>query len=159
MREQKVLPREFEFYFPELDNMVLVQCGEDGSVTIRFTKDNISEKRKIFFVHHLAAEGFIPDPYEWFSGSTMGPMSVRWIKDFSWVKIPEKVTRRSNHFMKLLLAGACLFWLAMMRVVIVSGAPHAAASSRKAPCTLACSVRAESLVEDAVLDHLLPDNR
>ena len=159
MREQKVLPKEFEFYFPDIDNLVLVQCEEDGSVTIRSTKDNISEKRKMFFIHELAAEGFIPDHYQWFSGSTMGSMSVHWIKDCSWVKIPEKVTRRSNHFMSLLLAGACLFWVAMMRVVIVSNVPHPTASSGRVPCTLACSVRAESLVETAVRDHLLPDNR
>lgn len=126
MREQKLLPKEFEFYIADLDNMLLVQCGEDGKVTIRCTKDNLSERRKVFFVRELAAEGFIPDEYQWFSETTTGSLRVQWLKDWSWVKVPETMTGRS---VKLLLA-AFVFWLAAVRVAIVSYPPDSAATAK-----------------------------
>jgi len=135
MRKQKALAKEFEFYFPDLDNIILVECLDEENVRIRFTKNNLSEKRRTAFVHQLAAEGFIPDQFQWYSGATFGSLSVQWLHDCSWVKLPEKVIRRSNRFMKLLIAGACLFWIAMMRVVIVS--PLHAEASARIPGTLA----------------------
>ena len=159
MREQRVLPKEFEFYFPDLDNMVLVQCADDGSVTIRCTKSNFSEKRKIFFIRQLATEGFIPDDYQWFSGSTIGTLGIKWVKDRSWVKIPAAVIRRSGRFMKLMLAGACILWLAMMRVVIVSVQHPSATAPAKTPSALALSTRFDALVEKPGPSYLLPDNR
>lgn len=129
MRKQKLLAKEFEFYFPDLDNIILVESPDEENVRIRFTKNNLSEKRRVAFVHRLAAEGFIPDHFQWYSGSTFGSLNVQWLHDCSWVKLPEKVIRRSNRFMKLLLAGACLFWIAMMRVVTVTP-QHSETSSR-----------------------------
>lgn len=126
MREQKVLPKEFEFYFADLDNMLLVQCGEDGKVTIRCIKDNLSERRKVCFIRELAAEGFIPDEYQWYSGTTTGSLRVQWVKDWSWVKVPETMTGRS---VKLLLA-AFVFWLAAVRVAIVSYPQDPAATTK-----------------------------
>jgi hypothetical protein len=137
MREQKVLPKEFEFYFPRLDNMLLVECHEDSCVTIRMTKDNLSEKQKLFFVRRLAAEGFIPDEYQWFTGSTVGSFGVTWIKDQSWVKLPAVVLRRSNRFMKLLLVASCVLWIAMMRVVFVSPPAPAADPSVNSSSSIA----------------------
>src|SRR5579871_1083180 len=135
MRKQKVMAREFEFYFSDLDNIILVECLDEENVRIRFTRNNLSEKRRVAFVHRLAAEGFIPDHFQWYSGGTFGSLSIQWLHDCSWVKLPEKVIRRSNRFMGLLIAGACLFWIAMMRVVIVSQ-QHPEASAR-VPGTLA----------------------
>jgi len=155
MREQKVLAKEFEFYFSDLDNIILVECLDEENVRIRFTKNNLSEKRKVAFVHRLAAEGFIPDHFQWYSGGTYGSLSVQWLHDCSWVKLPEKVIRRSNRFMKLLLAGACLFWIAMMRVVIVSPV-HPEASART-PATLAlCSEPQPAATEKNGSDSLVP---
>ncbi len=145
MREQKVLPKKFEFYFSDLDNLILVECTEDGSVLIRSTKNNFSEQRKIFFIRELAAEGFIPEHYEWFSGSAFGTHGIKWVKDCSWVKIPAAVVRRSNCFMKPLLPGACIFWLAVMRVVIVSSQPAAGTPTAKTPSApLALSTPSDS---------------
>jgi uncharacterized pyridoxamine 5'-phosphate oxidase family protein len=123
MREQKVLPKEFEFYFPDLDNLVLVESLEDGNVRVRCTRNNLSEKRKVFFIRELAAEGFIPDNYQWFSGSSVGSLGVTWVKDYSWVKLHAAVTRRSNRAMRILLVGSCILWLAMMRVLFVTPNP------------------------------------
>lgn len=135
MREQKVVAKEFEFYFSDLDNIILVERLDEENIRIRFTKNNLSAKRRTAFVQHLAAEGFIPDQFQWYSGSEFGTLGVQWVRDCSWVKLPEKVIRRSNRFMKLLIAGACLFWIAMMRVVVVSQM-HPEASAR-IPGTLA----------------------
>jgi hypothetical protein len=146
MRKQKVLAKEFEFYFSDLDNIILVECLDEENVRIRFTKDNLSEKRRTGFVHHLAAEGFIPEQFQWYSFSTFGSLGVQWVHDCSWVKLPEKVIRRSNRFMKLLIAGACLFWIAMMRVVIVSQLhPEAAA---RTPGTLALCTMPEPVAAE-----------
>src|SRR5690242_10422697 len=140
MREQKVLAKDFEFYFPDLDNMMLVECLEDGSVRIRVTKNNISEKRKVAFIRELAAEGFIPEYYQWFSGSAVGSLGVTWVKDYSWVKIPTTVIRRSKRFMFTLLVGAGILWVAMMRVVFVSSPSLIAGNpAAKNPNTFAAS--------------------
>ncbi len=63
MRVQQETPTQFEFYLPELDNMVLVESGPEG-VVIRAARNNFSERRKSFFIPQLAAEGYIPDIYE-----------------------------------------------------------------------------------------------
>ena len=129
MREQKVLAKEFEFYFPDLDNNVLVESHEDESVTIRSTRNNFSEKRKMLFIRELAAEGFIPDSYQWFSDSASGYHQVTWIKDYSWLKLHPAVTRRANRFMRWLLVASCILLFAMMRVLIVSDSPHSVSKS------------------------------
>lgn len=146
MRKQKALAKEFEFYFSDLDNIILVECLDEENVRIRFTKNNLSEKRRVAFVHRLAAEGFIPDHFQWYTGATFGSLSVNWVQDCSWVKLPEKVIRRSNRFMKLLIAGACLFWIAMMRVVIVS--PLHSEASARTPGSLALCTTPQPTASD-----------
>jgi hypothetical protein len=120
MRAQKVLAKEFQFYFPDLDNIILVESGEDETVTVRASKDNVSQPRKIFFIRKLAAEGFISDEYQWFSGSTDGSGGVRWIKDYSWLKSHQPSRKPTNRLMGRLLVAAFVLWVAMLRVLIVS---------------------------------------
>ena len=130
MRAQRVLAREFQFYFSDLDNIVLVESHADESVTIRVTKNNVSDQRKNFFIRRLAAEGFIPEYYEWFSGPTDGSGNVLWMKDLSWVeKTTVAVKKNSNRFMTRLLIVSGLVWLAMMRVLLVSNHPQTAAKT------------------------------
>ena len=120
MRAQKVLAKDFQFYFPDLDNILLVECHEDESITIRSTKNNVSDRRKVFFIRKLAAEGFIPDQYQWFSGATDGSNGALWIKDYSWLTRRPRVTPQSKAFMRRLLVASCVLWIAMMRVLLVS---------------------------------------
>jgi hypothetical protein len=127
MRAQKVLAKDFQFYLSDLDNIILVECREDETITVRATKNNCSEQRKITFIRKLAAEGFVPDNYQWFSGATDGSNGVRWIKDLSWLKIEPAVRKQSNRTMKRLLLAACVLWMAMMRVLLVSHDSEAAA--------------------------------
>jgi hypothetical protein len=120
MRKQKVLAKDFQFYFPDLDNIILVESHEDESVTVRASKNNMPEERKIFFIRKLAAEGFISDEYQWFSGSTDGTNGVLWIKDYSWLKTHAPSNRRANRVIGSFLVAACVLWVAMMRIVLVS---------------------------------------
>lgn len=126
MRAQKVLAKDFQFYFPDLDNIILVESHEDESVTIRASKDNCPEERKIFFIHKLAAEGFISDQYQWFSGPPDGSNSVLWIKDYSWLKRQPVVNPKTNRFMIRLLAASGVLLAAMIRVLLVSHPPPVA---------------------------------
>lgn len=134
MRAQKVLAKEYQFYFSDLDNIILVESHADESVTIRATKNNVSEQRKVFFIRKLAAEGFIPENFEWFSGPTDGSNGVLWMKDLSWVqKTTVAIQKQSNRFMARLLIAAGLVWITMMRVLLVSNPPQTAAAAKAPP--------------------------
>jgi hypothetical protein len=158
MRAQKVLARDFQFYFPDLDNILLVECHEDESVTVRASKDNVTDERKICFIRKLAAEGFIPDQYQWYSGSTDGSVAVRWVKDYSWLKTHQPSKRRSNRVMARMFVAACVLWLAMMRVLIVSGDHRTAGKPKASTPVVASLVPGNPLAElksehQTVTDH------
>jgi hypothetical protein len=138
MRAQKVLARDFQFYFPDLDNIILVECHEDESLTVRASKNNVPDERKIFFIRKLAAEGFIPDNYQWFSGSMDGSNGLRWIKDYSWlIKTQQAVVRKSNRAMGKMLVAAGILWVMMIRILVVSNHPQIAAKPMpKSPAQL-----------------------
>jgi hypothetical protein len=81
VRTEIALLKKFEIYLPDLDNLVLVENTPDG-VVISATRDNVPDIRKGFFIRRLAAEGYIPDQYEWFSEPAEdGFLRVQWIVD------------------------------------------------------------------------------
>ncbi len=97
----KSIPAEshaYEFCFIELDYTLVRVEASDGDVTIRATADTFSKQRKVCFIRELAAEGFIPDDYRWFS--LAGPESysrgVRWLVDCSWLKVDEALIARTQ---------------------------------------------------------------
>jgi hypothetical protein len=93
----------------------------DDGVFVRATRDTFSERRKVCFIHELAAEGFIDDSYRWFSGFGQGTfLAVRWQVDYSWLKPDEAAVGRTRRFVVRLLGGAILLWLAMMSVILIS---------------------------------------
>ena len=57
------IQRQFEFCFPNLDTLVLVEEFDD-CLLIRATRNTFSEERKIRFVHELVAEGFVSESYK-----------------------------------------------------------------------------------------------
>ena len=104
----------FEFYFPERDTLLRVEEA-DGAVTIRATRDSFSDTRKSSFVRELAAEGFIPDNYQWFSQAEPGAfLGVHWLVDVSWLTLPESALAWARRFMRRILFGGCLVWLGLM---------------------------------------------
>jgi hypothetical protein len=159
MRAQKVLARDFQFYFADLDNIILVECHEDETVTVRASKNNVPDERKISFIRKLAAEGFIPDDYQWFAGPTDGSNGLRWIKDYSWLEQTQKsANRRSNRAMAKILTAACVLWVAMMRILLVSNSPSTDAHASTKPSRMMSLVPGQPLAElerqhQTITDH------
>jgi len=99
------------FYFASLDTLVLVEDLGD-KVVIRATRDSFSERHKILFIHELAAEGFIPNTYQFFTelGSPVCP--VDWLLDSSWLRPSPGAMANARRFMRRLLVTAAVLWLA-----------------------------------------------
>jgi hypothetical protein len=113
-------PRSYEFYFPERDTLVLVEASP-VEVTIRASRDTFSERRKRCFIHELAAEGFIPDDYEWHSlAVTATSRGAHWRVDPSWLRADEAARACARRFMVRLLAGGCLLWLGLMATLLLT---------------------------------------
>ena len=119
MQTQSAPPCCYEFYFPDVDTLVRVETSS-VAVVIRASRNTFSEQRKRRFIHELAAEGFIPDDYEWLSlASSELSRGVRWLVDVSWLKIDPEMTAKTRRFMVRLIAGAALLWLVMMTVLLL----------------------------------------
>jgi len=103
----------FEFVHRHPDCILKVENHETG-VRICATRDGFSARDKEFFVRHLAAEGFIPDRYRWFSGDCDAPSSaLDWCVDYcsvndSGAAVPRP---RANGFMIRLLVCASILWM------------------------------------------------
>ncbi|HXC01832.1 MAG TPA: hypothetical protein VNU49_04205 [Opitutaceae bacterium] len=129
----KSIPREsraFEFCFIELD-YTLVRVEESaGEITIRATADTFSDHRKACFIRELAAEGFIPDDYRWFSltGPEAYTRGVRWLVDFSWLKLDEALIARTNRLVRRLILPAAL--LCLLFIYLIYPGQGKASSSR-----------------------------
>ena len=122
MKTSPAEPRCHEFYFANLDTLVQVEQVEN-SVIIRATHDTFSERRKEYFIHELAAEGFIDDGYRWFSFTDApGSRPVRWLVGCSWMKISPQVTVATRRFMLRLFCAAALLWLGLMTAAFLRAA-------------------------------------
>ena len=110
MKTQTFINQSFEFYFPDVDTLLLAE-HRDGKVLIRATKNTFGELRKINFIHHLASEGFIPDYYRWLSNLDPAWSNLCWRVDYSWLKTRQTTTRRTTKVMIGLLASAIALWM------------------------------------------------
>jgi hypothetical protein len=119
----------YDFSFPDIDTRVRVQT-RDGEVTIRATRDSFTLKRKEYFIHELASEGFIPDVYGWFSmdAGGSGRMGMRWMVDDTWPGTAPEEKAASNLVLLGLLSGSALL-LALTLCVLFAGRPEATVSS------------------------------
>ena len=119
MRKQSLLEKKFEFCFPHLDTLVLVEESED-EVVIRATRNTFSEQRKIRFIHELAAEGFISDSYQQVSSlESASWLRVRWLKDASWLKLDAAQVARTRTIMVRLLLGSAVLWSTTMAMLFL----------------------------------------
>jgi hypothetical protein len=111
---QVTCPHRIEFYFPDLDNHVLVE-NRGGKTIIRATRDNCSAKRKVHFVRRLAAEGQIPDQYQWSPESKTGDfLGVDWIIDHSWIGFDPEVRRRATRNVLRLVLFSWVIWALLL---------------------------------------------
>ncbi|MDB6018959.1 MAG: hypothetical protein JWR19_3448 [Pedosphaera sp.] len=118
MSTQKVLTKQYEFCFPQLDTLVQVE-ESSAEVVVRATRNTFSEQRKIYFIHELAAEGFISDHYRWFTSfDSFSWLRVYWLLDASWLRPCQVQIVRSRKFMIRLLVSTTLLWLAMLAALV-----------------------------------------
>ncbi|MDB6068466.1 MAG: hypothetical protein JWR26_4674 [Pedosphaera sp.] len=111
-------PKQYEFSSQQPENYILVESCEDG-VVIRAARKNFSNERKSMFIRELAAEGFIPDQFQWFSDpDTSGYMGITWIIDSSWLHLHAAVRRESERRFFQLIGSASLLWLLVMGMMI-----------------------------------------
>ena len=106
-------PQTFEFVHRHPDCVLKVENHETG-VRICATRPGFSARDKEFFVRHLAAEGFIPYRYRWFSGDGDETASgLDWcVEDCSIDNSEAPVPRRrANGFMIRLLVCVSILWL------------------------------------------------
>jgi hypothetical protein len=112
----------FEFVHQRPDNVLRVENHETG-VRIRATRGGFSARDKEFFVRHLAAEGFIPDRYRWFSGDFDETSSgLDWcVEDCS---VDNSGTagprRRANGFMIRILVCASILWIVEIALLLLT---------------------------------------
>jgi hypothetical protein len=111
--------RSFEFSFPELDALARVERWSD-KVIVRASCNRFTDQRKVSFIHELAAEGFIPDSYQWYAGGATS-VPLEWIVDTSWVGVSDWVTATARRAMIKLLVGGALLFVTLM-VLLFAGA-------------------------------------
>ncbi|HUJ43719.1 MAG TPA: hypothetical protein VLW52_08945 [Opitutaceae bacterium] len=111
-------PQIFDFCFPELDTLVQVEAA-DGAVVIRASRDTFSEIRRQRFIRELAAEGFIPDQYQWLGSAAPGIAGgVRWLVDASCFQPGPTRIAETRRFMFRLLGAGGLLWLLLISMLV-----------------------------------------
>ena len=86
---------------------------------IRATRNTFPEQRKTRFLRELAAEGFIPDRYQWVSSFESQGSPVSWLVDSSWMQLHECNTARTRKYMFRLLFSAALLFLVLMSAILL----------------------------------------
>lgn len=106
---------EFVTYRPE--NILEVETSADGEVNIRMARDNLTAQRKAFLVRELAAEGFIPEHYAYWSDSEM--MGVRWSVSTDHVKEWPGFRQRAEMRARCVIAIVFSVWVAFMLAFVL----------------------------------------
>ena len=141
-------PRIYDFCFLELDYTLVRVEERDGEVIIRASDDTFTNRRKVNFIHELAAEGFIPDEYRWF---TLGEpdyysRKLRWLVDGSWMKVDTALIARHWKIVRRYLFPAAVLWMALVYFVYPGGAKPASVQAEKAPVVVRVNSGAHALV-------------
>jgi hypothetical protein len=113
------LPTRYELRHRSPNNLFLVE-DYFNEVIIRATRDNFSPRQKLFFIRHLALEGYIPARYERLNelGET-AQQRLTWVVDRSWLSQSDTIRCESGRFMCRLLFSGVLAWLVMMGVLFL----------------------------------------
>jgi hypothetical protein len=108
VRARPVVYAPISFSTHNPPNLVVIERERDA-VLFRAAQDNFSPRRKAFLIRQLAAEGYIPDQYEWFTEEA--PVKgLTWVTDRSLLFVGPEATRRTRRIMQGVIAGGCLLW-------------------------------------------------
>src|SRR5947207_4035733 len=79
MRTGVIFPGQQRFSSAHPENLLVIE-NRPGAVIIQTARDNFSPRQKVYFIRYLAAEGFIPEHYQWFADAEIPHQSgVEWI--------------------------------------------------------------------------------
>ncbi|MDB6123136.1 MAG: hypothetical protein JWQ71_2129 [Pedosphaera sp.] len=118
MKAETSFPKRVTFHQKNPENFILVENNKNRAM-IRAAFDNFSEARKVYFIKELAAEGFIPDHYQWFSDpDSDGYFGVRWIVDDSWLEVDRIGTLKTEMLCRRMLLLACILWVVLMSLLL-----------------------------------------
>jgi hypothetical protein len=119
MRARPAHPPPIQFSTHNPHNLIVVErCGD--TVLVRAAHDNFSERRRAFLIRQLAAEGYIPDPFEQFTEEA--PIAgLTWIVDRSLMVVGSEATDRTRRFMHRLITAGCLLWLFEVALAFLAG--------------------------------------
>src|SRR5690348_1892923 len=114
MQTRIALPTRYELRHRCPDNLLLVE-NYFNEVIIRAARGNFSARQKLFFIRHLAAEGYIPARYQRLDAfEETSRERLTWVVDRTWLSRSATIRHEANRFMYGLLFSGVLLWVAMI---------------------------------------------
>jgi len=119
MKVQLAWPKQRKFDFISAEGPVQVE-NRPNKVVVRAARSNISDRRKAFFIRHLAAEGFIPDAYQRFSELRAdSSLPVQWLIDREWLQPHITLREKAPRQVLWTILVGWMLWLAVMLPVLL----------------------------------------
>jgi len=113
MRAGVIFPEQRKLSSANPENLLVIENRPDN-VIIRAARNNFSPQQKAYFIRYLAAEGYIPDHFQWFTDPEMEfHRGIDWIVDRS-AAVDEGPPRRALRQIVRCIFYAALAWLALM---------------------------------------------
>ena len=113
MRTKPAFREKLEFSMVRPDNRVSLEY-QGERVVIRTMRDNFSLRDKSFFIRYLAAEGFIPETYQWFAeADSEWSSSVTWTVDDAKLRSGHSSNKALRQILGL-VGCVALGWLLLM---------------------------------------------
>ncbi len=113
MRTKVAYPERVKLSTARPQNLVVIE-NLDERVTIRAQRDNFSPREKACFIRYLAAEGFIPELYQWFTDSDAEcSLHATWMVDDARVAVKRSSNKALRRILRL-IGCAGLIWLVLM---------------------------------------------
>jgi len=93
---------------------------QGGGIVIHSARDDFSPREKSLFIRYLAAEGFIPERYEWLADPETAQLcGLTWLVDSSLItQKSERHLKALRQIVRVILC-ALLFWLALMTFALL----------------------------------------
>jgi hypothetical protein len=105
------------------ENRLVVE-NHPGRVVIRTVQRGVSPSQKSSFIHYLAAEGFIPERYQWFDDSPLEFHSnLKWLVDCFRPQVRPFALRNPLRRIFSVILCASVLWLALMSLAVMHVLP------------------------------------
>ncbi len=113
MRAKVAYPERVKLSTARPQNLVVIE-NFDESVIIRAQRDNFSPREKACFIRYLAAEGYIPEIYQWFADpDSECSLHATWIVNEGRVAVKRSSNKALRQILRI-IGCAGLVWLVLM---------------------------------------------